>query len=237
MEPSSEGGQRQSSLVRKFLEICRELGGATARVSTGGQGLSVQKIVDWVGSHPLPGQRDALWQQKYATRLLGSAVAVKMMSRVKSGPPSNLSRTTMQKVERCVSTLRALRPVLDDLDMQLAIENHWGISTDPMMLVDIVRRSESDRIGTCPDFANFHPTQDRYEGLELLALLAKHVHVKTHAFDPSGKQISIDVPRCLRILQEAGYDGALSIEYEGDGDVEAAIQKARDLIVEHWHKS
>jgi sugar phosphate isomerase/epimerase len=232
----SESGVRQFNRVTQFLKICRELGGAVARVSTGGQDLSVQKIIEWLGSHPLPWQHDVIWQQRFATRVLSSPVAVRMMSRLKPSPQHDLGRTTLQKVERCIATLRELRPVLDDLDMQLAIENHWGISTDPAMLVDIVRRCECERIGTCPDFGNFHATQDRYEGLELLALFAKHVHAKCSSFNAAGEESSIDYQRCLRILNDAGYDGSLSVEFEGDDDAEVAVQKARDLIVRYWQK-
>jgi len=232
----SESGIRQFNHVMQFLKICRDLGGTVARVSTGGQGISVQKVVDWLGSHSLPWQREVIWQKRFATRVLSSPVAVQVMSHLKQTPQHDLSQSTLQKEERCITTLRELRPVLDDLDIQLAIENHWGISTDPAMLIDIVRRCESERIGTCPDFGNFHPTQDRYEGLELLALFAKHVHAKCSSFNAAGEESNIDYRRCLRILNDAGYDGSLSIEFEGDDDPEVAIRNARDLIVRHWHK-
>lgn len=232
-----QGWQRQLTQVQRFLKICRELGGMTARVCTGGQGMSVQKLLDWLGVHPLPGQslhQGLLWQQRLAVRVFSSAAAVRVMSQLKPSPQHNSSKATQQKIERCIAALRDLRPVLEDLDMQIGVENHWGISTDPAMLVDIVRRCESERIGTCPDFGNFHPTQDRYEGLELLALFAKHVHAKSYAFDAAGNETRIDYPRCLRILRDADYDGPLSVEYEGEDDAEVAIQQTRDLILRHW---
>jgi len=230
----SAGGIRQFQHVMQFLKICRELGCKVARVSTGGQGISAQKIVDWLGSHPLPWQHDVVWQQRFATHVLSKPAALQLMSRLKPLPQSHLSRANAQKVENCIAALRELRPVLDDFDVQLAIENHWGISADPATLINIVRRCESERIGTCPDFGNFHSSQDRYDGLELLALLAKHVHAKFSSFDAAGEESSIDYGRCLHILQEAGYDGALSVEYEGDGNPEVAIQKGKDLIERHW---
>lgn len=230
----SESGVRQFNHVMQFLKICRELDGKVARVSTGGQGLSAQKVVDWLGSHPLPWQREDIWQKRFATRVLSSPVAVQMMSRLKPSPQHDLDQSTLQKEQRCIEMLRELRSVLDELDMELAIENHWGISTDPAMLINIVRRSESERIGTCPDFGNFHPTQDRYEGLELLAMFAKHVHAKSASFNNDGEESSIDYQRCLRILKDAGYDGAMSVEFEGDDDPKVAIQKTRDLITNYW---
>lgn len=230
----SESGIGQFNHVMQFLKTCRELGGTVARVSTGGQDLSVQKIIEWLGSHPLPWQREVIWQKQFATRVLSSPVAVQVMSRLKPLPQRDLSQAALQKEQRCIAALRELRSVLDDFDMQVAIENHWGISTDPAMLINIVRRCESERIGTCPDFGNFHPTQDRYEGLELLALFAKHVHAKCSLFNAAGEESNIDYQRCLRILNDAGYDGPLSVEFEGDGDPEIAIQKTRHLITNYW---
>ena len=158
------------------------------------------------------------------------------MSHLKPLPHQDVRKSTLQKVEHCIAALRSLRPVLEDLEMNIAVENRWGISTDPALLVDIVRRCESERIGTCPDFGNFHPTQDRYDGLELLALFAKHVHAKSYAFDTAGEEMQIDYARCLRILHDAGYNGPLSVEFEGEGEPEAAIRQARDLIKRHWQK-
>jgi len=230
---SEPGWQEQFDHVRRFLKVCRDLGGNTARVSTGGQDMSVQKFLNWLGSHPLPGQsldNRHLLQQRLAIRVASSAAALRVMSQLKPLLQRERPKAILLKIERCIAALRELRPVLDDLDMHLGVENHWGISTDPVILVDLIRRCESDRIGTCPDFGNFSPSQDRYEGLELLALLAKHVHAKSRAFDASGEETTIDYRRCLRIFRDAGYDGPFSVEYEGEDDAETAVDRTRDLI-------
>jgi sugar phosphate isomerase/epimerase len=39
---------------------------------------------------------------------------------------------------------------------------------------------------------------------------------------------------CVGTLKSAGYDGVVSIEYEGDGDAAMGIHKTRDLIEKYW---
>ena len=45
---------------------------------------------------------------------------------------------------------------------------------------------------------------------------AKAVSAKSHDFDASGNEIRTDYERMLRIVLDAGYNGDIGIEYEGD---------------------
>lgn len=228
--------QQQIDHVRRFLEITHFLGGKVARIFLGGQGFSVHKIMTWLGEHPLPGQRQAtsmLWQQRLVNALLMNRLIVQLsitLRKKKSLP----SQPQPQKIERCVAALRQLRPTLDQLDLQIGIENHWGLSTNPETVVEIIRRVESPRIGTCPDFGNFTATQDRYAGLQVLSPYVKHVHAKSYQFNGTGEETTIDFARCLKIFHEAGYDGAISVEYEGQDDQRLGSQRTRELILRHW---
>ncbi len=227
--------QQQIDHVRRFLEITHFLGGKIARIFLGGQGFSIHKVLTWLGEHPLLGQRQTtgmLWQQRLANVLLMNRVTVRL-SEVVRKKKSLPSQPPPAKAERCVAALRQLRPTLDRLDLQIGIENHWGLSTDPETVVEIIRRVESPRIGTCPDFGNFTATQDRYAGLQLLAPYAKHVHAKSYQFNGTGEEATIDFARCLKIFRDARYDGAISVEFEGDGDQHLGSQRTRELILRH----
>jgi sugar phosphate isomerase/epimerase len=228
--------QKQIDHVRRFWEITHSLGGKIVRIFLGGQGLSIHKVMTWLGERPLPGQRQStsmLWQQRLAKALLMNRVAVHLSEAVRK-KKSLPSKPQPEKIERCVAALRQLRPTLDEFDLQAGIENHWGLSTNPATVVEIIRRVESPRIGTCPDFGNFTVTQDRYAGLHLLAPYAKHVHAKSYQFNGTGEETTIDFARCLKIFREAGYDGGISVEYEGEGDQRLGSQKTRELILRHW---
>ena len=67
-----------------------------------------------------------------------------------------------------------------------------------------------------------------------LAPFAIHVHAMARAFDERGEETSIDYGMSLAALRQAGYDGALSIEYGGDGDPREGILKAKALVERHW---
>ncbi|MDZ7305056.1 MAG: sugar phosphate isomerase/epimerase [candidate division KSB1 bacterium] len=228
--------QRQIDHVRGFLEITHFLGGRVARIFLGGQGFNIHKVMTWLGEHPLPGQRQSqnlLWQQRLANALLMNRMTVRLSEMMRKRKSIH-DQPQPAMMERCVAALRQLLPTLDELDMRIGIENHWGLSTNPETVVEIIRGVGSPRIGTCPDFGNFAETQDRYAGLQILAPYARHVHAKSYCFNEAGEETTIDYSRCLRILRDAGYDGAISAEFEGAGDQRLGSQKTKDLILRHW---
>lgn len=113
--------------------------------------------------------------------------------------------------------------------VRIGLENHGGISADPRNVVKLVEGVGRHRFGTLPDFGNFAP-EVRYEGLEMIVPYALVVHAKTYDLDAAGNVPEFDFPRCMRILRDVGYDGYLSIEFEGDGDQYLGVQKAIELI-------
>lgn len=134
-----------------------------------------------------------------------------------------------------VSLMGSVLPVAIAAEVQLAVENHGGLSNDPDTLIEFVKRSRGDRssaLGVCLDVGSFD--RDPLIGIEKLAPFAIHVHAKSHAFDAQGEETSIDYKSALSILKAAKYDGAISIEYEGDGDAVTGIHQTRDLIEKYW---
>lgn len=60
---------------------------------------------------------------------------------------------------------------------------------------------------------------------------ARAVSAKSYDFDDAGHETTIDYRRMMRIVVEAGYDGYVGIEYEGDRLSEAdGILATRDLL-------
>ena len=96
-----------------------------------------------------------------------------------------------------------------------------------------------------PDFGNFAINRgkgewyDRYKGTAELMPFAKAVSAKTHNFDPArpldsidnGGERSTDYQKMLQIVADAGYEGWVGIEYEGDElDEFAGIRASKKLI-------
>ncbi len=141
-------------------------------------------------------------------------------------------RNDLMALERAVDLLRNVLPVAIASEVKLAIENHGGLSSQPETLIELVERFHSPYLGVCLDFGNFEG--DRTIGMQTLAPYAMHVHAKSNSFDANGEETSIDYRACLSALRDVQYDGAISIEYEGDGDAMTGIHKTRDLIQKHW---
>jgi sugar phosphate isomerase/epimerase len=105
--------------------------------------------------------------------------------------------------------------------MELVMENHWGASRIPENVVRIMEAVPG--LGLLFDTGNW-PEEMRETGWERCARYARATHLKTFAFDAEGNETTVDIPRAMRYLQEAGYKGCWGIEScprEGD-EIEAA---------------
>jgi len=104
--------------------------------------------------------------------------------------------------------------------INVIVENHGGVSSDGSWLAGVMRLADNPRVGTLPDFGNFHlggdEWYDRYLGVEELMPFAKAVSAKSHEFDDAGNELRTDYSRMLTIVLAAGYRGWIGIEYEGD---------------------
>jgi len=57
--------------------------------------------------------------------------------------------------------------------LNVIIENHGGLSSNPDVLVRVMKGVNLPNFGTLPDFGNFDSGQDRYEGIRKLMPYAK----------------------------------------------------------------
>lgn len=130
--------------------------------------------------------------------------------------------------DRAVDLMSSVLPVVTARNVKLAIENHGGLSHDPAVLAEFVQHFHSPYLGVCLDFGNFEG--DRTIGMQTLAPYAIHVHAKAREFNGQGEETQIDYRMCLSALKTAGYQGMISIEYEGAGDPADGIKRTRELI-------
>ena len=112
--------------------------------------------------------------------------------------------------------LRALCERADPYNLNVIVENHWGLSSTSPWLMRVMRRVDHPRIGTLPDFGNFDPkVQNRYDAVRDMMPLARAVSAKSNDFDERGEETTTDYLRMMRIVTEAGYHRHVGIEYEG----------------------
>ncbi len=119
-------------------------------------------------------------------------------------------------LDRCAESFAALVEYADTAGIDVLIENHWGLSSDPSWLVPLIERVNHPRLGTLPDFGNFPENIDRYDAARRMMPYAKAVSAKCYDFDAAGNETKIDFGRMMRIVSDAGYGGYVGIEYEGE---------------------
>ena len=114
-----------------------------------------------------------------------------------------------------------LIPRANEKGMEVLMENHWGASRIPENIVRILEAVPG--LGLLFETGNW-PAEMREAGWALSPRYAHATHLKTFAFDAEGNETTVDIPRAMRSLLEAGYQGSWGIESvprEGD-EIEAA---------------
>lgn len=119
-------------------------------------------------------------------------------------------------LERCAESFAALVEYADASGVNVLLENHWGLSSDPAWLMGLIERVGHPRFGTLPDFGNFPENIDRYDAVERMMPHARAVSAKCYDFDAVGNETKIDYGRMMRIVLDAAYGGYVGIEYEGE---------------------
>jgi len=95
----------------------------------------------------------------------------------------------------------------------LALENHWGITRSVKGMLEILNGVDSPWFKATLDCGNFRT--NTYEQLRQLAPHAVLVHAKAYHGGGIYYDLDIDYPRIIRMLKDVGYNGYLSIEFEG----------------------
>lgn len=109
----------------------------------------------------------------------------------------------------------------------MALENHGGTTAD--QLLSLHRDVKSDYLRFTLDTGNFPPTSsvgpDTYSSIERCAPLAAIVHAKFFNILEDGRDRDFDWSRIHSLLAAAGFNGFLSVEYEGQDPDEPAMMK------------
>jgi sugar phosphate isomerase/epimerase len=121
---------------------------------------------------------------------------------------------------RATESFASLTEYAAGAGINVLIENHgmrgqYGCFADPAWLARLFQAVNRPNFGSLPDFGNFPKDWDRYACVQALMPYAKAVSAKCYDFDDAGNETTIDFARMLRIVKDAGYQGFIGIEYEG----------------------
>lgn len=125
-----------------------------------------------------------------------------------------------EQKELAADGLNRLAGFADGYGINVLVENHGGLSSNGRWLASVIEAGDHPRLGTLPDFGNFRISEseryDNYVGVEQLMPYARAVSAKSHDFDSSGEEATLDYEELIRIVLDSGYRGWVGIEYEGD---------------------
>jgi len=134
-------------------------------------------------------------------------------------------------VKRCSESFAALCGYAQPRKISVIIENHGGISSNPDVVVQLMKAVNLPNFGTLPDFGNFPKELDRYEAVSKLMPYAKGVSFKCYDFSPDGRETTLDLGRMMKVVADAGYREWVGIEYEGSRLTEfEGIQAAKRAL-------
>lgn len=131
----------------------------------------------------------------------------------------------------CAESFSDLCAYARSRNINVIVENHGGVSSNPDVVIRLMKKVNLPNFGTLPDFGNFPKEIDRYDAVTKLMAFAKDVSFKCYDFGPDGNETTMDMNRMMKIVLDAGYHDWIGIEYEGSRLTEfEGIQAAKRFL-------
>jgi sugar phosphate isomerase/epimerase len=144
--------------------------------------------------------------------------------RIFAGPvPQGISRD--EAVRNCLEAIQECCAYAGTKGVILGLENHGGIVDTAGQLLDLVKAVDSPWFGLNLDSGNFH-SEDPYADLAACAPYAVNVQIKAEIKRRgAAKAEPSDLPRLIKMLREANYQGFVALEYESAEDPWTAVPR------------
>jgi sugar phosphate isomerase/epimerase len=150
-----------------------------------------------------------------------------------------------KKLVRAKEWLYEVVQTAAQLGIVIALENRGRFPWTSQYHSDLIRSFNSPFLKACVDIANYRACGEQPEvATASMAPLAAYVQFKDYTMLPDGSgsvyermracalgegEVRLDV--CVRALEEAGYDGIVTVEYEGsDPELEAVHRSMKYLF-------
>lgn len=110
----------------------------------------------------------------------------------------------------CIESFKELADHGGKAGVKVTLENHWGLTANPVNIRIIVDEVKNPFCEASPDFCNWEHEYLLYNGLKMLAPYAhSNVHAKYW-----NRWKDNDVRRSVKIMTEAKFEGTFALEYE-----------------------
>lgn len=130
-----------------------------------------------------------------------------------------------QGVEWTAETMKHACAYAATKGITLGIESHGGITSKASNILAILRRVDSPYAGCNLDISNFR--EDPYSQVEALIPYATHTHIRDWYGEP---RQPLDLDRMWQMFAKGGYQGFMSVEYEGEEDAMTGVPKLVNTV-------
>lgn len=127
-----------------------------------------------------------------------------------------------------IDSFEKLVPEAEKRGVILGLENHWGLGLTPEGVLRIVDAIKSPWLQVTLDTGNF--LEDPYEKLEKLAPRTCLLQAKTYFGGGEWYTLDLDYPRIAALMRRAGYQGWVSLEFEGKEEVLSGVRRSLELL-------
>jgi sugar phosphate isomerase/epimerase len=115
-----------------------------------------------------------------------------------------------QYISACIESLKELADYGGTAGVKVTLENHWGLTANPMNVRAILDEVAHPFCEASPDFCNWEHEYLLYHGLKALA---PYTHTNVHA-KYWNRWKENDIRRSVKIMLDAGFTGTFALEYE-----------------------
>ena len=137
--------------------------------------------------------------------------------------------TDEDAIKWCIDGLAECLVDAEKAGVVLAIENHWGLSSNIDYLERIYNAlKDSPAMGLNLDTGNY--VGDPYPQFARLVGVADIIQAKTYYGGGHYYDLELDYPRMGKIAREGGFKGYVSLEMEGKEDPDIAVPKSLEVL-------
>lgn len=155
-----------------------------------------------------------------ATELLGASHIRVFGGKVPDGA------SDAQGVEWAAETMKPACDYAAQKGIILGIESHHGITSKASNIIAILQRVDSPYAGCNLDISNWD--DDPYSQIAALIPYATHTHIRP--WYGGDRRLPLDLDRIWQMFAKGGYQGFMSVEYEGDEDAMTAVPKLVEKV-------
>ena len=110
----------------------------------------------------------------------------------------------------CIESFKEMADYGGKVGVKVTLENHWGLTANPINIRIIVDEVKNPFCEASPDFCNWEHEYMMYNGLKALA---PYAHTNVHA-KYWNRWKDNDVRRSVKIMNDGGFKGTFALEYE-----------------------